>query len=98
MATARVGTIQTLPSRPIPCLPDRRIRLVGQTAILRRLSCKRQRGILDKRRAPSMNASQHRRELLPFLRPDLAPKPILAGHSYDCEGSELSVPCAAFVS
>jgi len=38
------------------------------------------------------NASLHRKALPPFLRPDLAPKPILAGHSYDCEGTELSVP------
>src|SRR4029450_9498842 len=33
-----------------------------------------------------------RKARLPFLKPDLAPNPIVAGHSYDCEGSELSVP------
>jgi hypothetical protein len=41
---------------------------------------------------PSINASFHRKARLPFLKPDLAPNPIFAGHSYDCEGSELSVP------
>jgi hypothetical protein len=56
-----------------------------------RLFRERQLSILDRRRGPSMNASLHRKARLPFLKPDLAPKPILAGHSYDCEGSELSV-------
>src|SRR6266545_728194 len=52
----------------------------------------RERQILDRRRGPPMNASLHRKARLPFLKPDLAPNPIFARHSYDCEGSELSVP------
>jgi hypothetical protein len=51
------GTIRTLLSRPIRCLANRRIRLVGQTAILRKLFRTRQLSILDKRRAPSTNAT-----------------------------------------
>jgi hypothetical protein len=57
-----------------------------------RLFRERQLSILDRRRGPSMNACLHRKARLPFLKPDLAPNPIFAGHSYDCEGSELSVP------
>src|SRR6266550_2455365 len=52
-----------------------------------RLFREQQLNILDRRRGPSMNASLHRKARLPFLKPDLAPNPIVAGHSYDCEGS-----------
>jgi hypothetical protein len=36
--------------------------------------------------------ARRERPILPFLKLDVAPNPIFAGHSYDCEGSELSVP------
>jgi hypothetical protein len=41
---------------------------------------------------PATRTLGDRKALLPFLKPDLVPNPIFAGHSYDCEGSELSVP------
>jgi hypothetical protein len=56
-----------------------------------RLFRERQLSILDRRRGPSMNASLHRKARLPFLKPDLAPNLIFAGHSYDCEASYLSL-------
>jgi hypothetical protein len=64
MATVRVGHHSNSPFAPHSCLPDRCIRLVGQTSILRRPFRKRLLSILDKRRAPS--------DLSPSLHTSLA--------------------------